>query len=199
MVDAHNAVIMVFSSLLMIYKVRKWFLDPENLCFDTSLTSLCGILTILDDFPSFGIMADGQYAPIKGFSLSYMISVVKKWFLDPENLCFDISLTSLCGILTVLDDFPSFGIMADRHYAPIKGFSSSYMISDARKWFLDPENLCFDTSLATLGVKVMILYNIFIFGIMAASDELRNTKIGQIVFEVFCMNVLSSFNTIQVQ
>ena len=126
--------------------------------------------TVLDNLRSFSIMADTHNAIIMFFSSLHMISKVRKWFLDPENLCFDTSLTSLCGILTVLDDFPSFGIMADAHYAPIKGFYLSYMISNVRKWFPDPENLCFDTSLATLGVKVMILYNIFIFGIMAASD-----------------------------
>ena len=111
MADTHNAIIMLFSSLHMISKVRKWFLDPENLCFDTSLTSLCGILTVLDDFPSFGIMVDAHYASIKGFSLSYIISKVRKLFLDPENLWFDTSLISLCGILTILDNFPSFGII----------------------------------------------------------------------------------------
>ena len=79
-----------------------------------------GILTVLDNFPSFGIMADAHYAPIKVFSSWHMISYVRKWFLGLQNLWFGTPLTSLWGILTILDNFPSFGIMADTHYAPIK-------------------------------------------------------------------------------
>ena len=68
MADTHNAPIKVFTSLNMIYNNRNRFLDPKNLCFDASLTSLGGILTVLDHFQSFGIMADAHNAPSKVFS-----------------------------------------------------------------------------------------------------------------------------------
>ena len=88
----------------MISDVRKWFLDPENILFDTFLTSLCGILTVLDNFPSSGIMEDtedAQNAIIKVFSSSYFMS-------ENESLTLKTN----------------FGIIDDAHYAPIKVFYS---------------------------------------------------------------------------
>ena len=155
--ETRNAPIKVFSSSHMISNARNRFLDPENLWFDTILTSLDGILTVLGTFNTFDIMADTHNAPIKVFSSSHMKSDVRDRFLDLENICFDTTLTSLDGILTVLDNFNSFGIMADTHNVPIMVFYSSYMISDTMNGFLDPENLCFDTTLATLGAKMTIL------------------------------------------
>ena len=77
-VDTHHVPIKVFSSLKIKFIDGIRFLDPENLFFDTSLTSLYGILTVLDDCPSFDIMADAHYAPIKGFYLLYMTSDVRR-------------------------------------------------------------------------------------------------------------------------
>ena len=53
---------------------------------------------------------------------SNMTSNVINIFSDPENLCLDLSITSLGGIITILDDFYSFGIMADNHNVLIKVF-----------------------------------------------------------------------------
>ena len=82
----------------------------------------------LYQFDNFGIMADTQNAPFKVFSLSNMVSKARNGFLDPENLYFDTTLTSLGDIMTVLDHFDSIGIMADTHNAPIKVFSSLHIV-----------------------------------------------------------------------
>ena len=51
-------------------------------------------------------------------------------FCDPENLCIDTSLTFLGCVLTILDHFDSFGIMADTHNAPHNVPFSSNLISN---------------------------------------------------------------------
>ena len=74
MADAHNGTSKVFSSSNMLSFVRNRFSSPENLYIDTSLTSLGGVLTILDPFYSFGIMADTHNAPPKVSFSSNLIS-----------------------------------------------------------------------------------------------------------------------------
>ena len=53
--------------------------------------------------------------------------------------------------------------MADSHNVLSRVFDLSHMTFDDRKGLLDPENLCLDTSLTTLGVEIEILYIIIIF------------------------------------
>ena len=73
---------------------------------------------VLYHFHSFGIMADAHNGTSKVFSSSNMLPIVRNRFSGPENLYIDTSLTSLGGVLTILDHFYSFGIMADTHNAP---------------------------------------------------------------------------------
>ena len=53
--------------------------------------------------------------------------------------------------------------MADSQNVLSRVFDLSHMTFDDRKGLLDPENLCLDTSLTTLGVEIEILYIIIIF------------------------------------
>ena len=75
---------------------------------------------ILDHFDRFGIVADDHNAPIEVFSSLNMFSYVRNRFSDPENLCLDLLFTSLGGILSILNNFDCFGIMADAHNVLMK-------------------------------------------------------------------------------
>ena len=78
-------------------------------------------------------------------------------------MCFDITLTALGGIIAILVHFIGFGIMPDGHNVLSRVFHLSHMKFNDTKRFLDPENLCLDTSLAALGVEIVISYKIIIF------------------------------------
>ena len=98
--------------LNMISNDRNRVLDHENQCFNTSLTFLGVVLTILDHFDRFDRMADTQFAPIKVFCLSHMKSYARKRFLDHENLCFDTFFVSLGVEIAISFKLFVFGIMA---------------------------------------------------------------------------------------
>ena len=53
--------------------------------------------------------------------------------------------------------------MPDGHNVLSRVFHLSHMKFNDTKRFLDPENLCLDTSLADLGVEIVISYKIIIF------------------------------------
>ena len=102
----------------MISNDRNRILDHENQCFNTSLTFLGVVLTILDHFDRFDRMADTQFAPIKVFCLSHMKSYARKRFLDHENLYFDTFFVSLGVEIAILYKLFVFVIMAasgERH------------------------------------------------------------------------------------
>ena len=150
------------------------FIDHGTIWLDTSITVLCGFISILGRFLCFGIMADNHnvlhgiyYAPKTEY---YVIN----WFLDHENIWLDTSMAVLCGFISILGRFICFGIMADNHNVLHGVYFTSKTESYVINWFLDLENIWLDTSITVLCGFISILGWFICFDIMAASDRARN-------------------------
>ena len=80
--------------------------------------------------------------------------------------------------------------MPDCHNILSKVFHLSHMKFNGTKRFLDPENLCLDTSLADLGVEIVISYKIIIFHqFLTKNHQNRVRKLSKLKYDArngFC-------------
>ena len=66
--------------------------------------------------------------------------------------------------------------MPDGHNVLSRVFHLSHMKFNNTERFLDPENLCLDTSLTTLGVEIVILYKLIVFYLFLTKNDQNSVK-----------------------
>ena len=89
MTDSHNVLHRVYATLKPEYHKIKRFLDHENIWLDISMTVLCGLIRILEQFICFGIMAASHNVLHRVQFTSKSKYYVINRFLDHENICLD--------------------------------------------------------------------------------------------------------------